>query len=614
MNRIIPGAIHSGDRSCTFTVWAPSARQVSVRLLTPRSRVIPLIPTQRGYHSATLSDVPSGTRYLYILDHRERPDPASRYQPLGVHGPSEVCSRSFQWTDAEWRGIDLQDYVIYELHVGTFTPEGSFDAIVPRLQDLRKLGITAIELMPVSQFPGERNWGYDGSYPYAVQNSYGGPQALKRLVDECHNTGLAAILDVVYNHFGPEGNYAEDFGPYFSSVCRTPWGPAINFDGAGSDEVRLFFIENALYWLREFHFDALRLDALHAIVDRSANPFLTDLSASVSQFQRNVERKMYLIGESDLNDPRLMRDRKLGGMGLHAQWSDDFHHALHALLTGERNGYYAGFGVVKDLAAAWCEGYTYTGQYSIYRQCKHGAPASDLPPWRFVVCAQNHDQVGNRAAGDRLSTTLSLQKLKLAAACAILSPHVPLVFMGEEYGETAPFPYFVAHSEPIIIEAVKNGRRSECSAFGWEGDIPDPQDPTTFISARLHWDQRAQGDHALLLTWYKDLLRLRKERTPFTKTGTVTEQAQVFEAHKVVLFTRAAPSRRLLLACNFGTRAWEALLELPAGRWVRLLDSAAKSWAGPGSTMPEQMDSTGKVRVRLHPETVTVFEMLLKST
>lgn len=601
MNALIPGALHSGDQSCTFTVWAPRARQVSVKLLPPRGRVVPLIPAERGYHSAAVADVPAGARYLFLLDGKERPDPASRYQPEGVHGPSEVCSRGFGWTDGEWRGIALQDYVTYELHVGTFTPEGSLDAIVPRLRQLRDLGVTAVELMPVAQFPGERNWGYDGSYPYAVQHSYGGPQALKRFVDACHATGLAVVLDVVYNHFGPEGNYAGDFAPYFSDRYRTPWGPALNFDGPGSDEVRRFFIENVRYWLRECHIDALRLDALHAILDMSATPFLAELSADVAQLRRQTGRKLYLIGESDLNDPRLIRERERGGMGLHAQWSDDFHHALHVLLTGERSGYYADFGSVKHLAAAWCEGYTYTGQYSAYRQRKHGAPAADLPPWRFVVCAQNHDQVGNRAAGDRLSAGASFERLKLAAACVILSPHLPLLFMGEEYGESAPFPYFVHHSDAALIEAVRSGRRAEFESFQWQGEVPDPQAVETFTSARLHWEWREQGRHRLLLAWYTELLRVRRENPLVTLIEAVQERVQLFEARKVLLLHRNAAGRRLLLAANFGDAPCELEVELPAGRWLRLLDSSADAWGGTGSTVPERLDSAGTARLRLQP-------------
>jgi len=607
MNGVVPGALHSGDQTCTFTVWAPAARQVALRLLSPRRRDVPLIPGERGYYSAMVSDVPAGTRYVYVLDGVERPDPASRYQPEGVHGPSEVCSRGFHWTDGAWQGLPLTDYVIYELHVGVFTPEGSLDAIVPRLAGLRELGITAIELMPVAQFPGERNWGYDGCYPYAVQHSYGGPLALKRFVDACHAAGLAAVLDVVYNHLGPEGNHAGDFGPYFTDRYRTPWGPAINFDGPGSDEVKRFFIENALYWFREFHFDALRLDALHAILDMSAEPFLADLSTDVERLRKQTGRKLYLIGESDLNDPRLIREKARGGLGLHAQWSDDFHHSVHTLLTGERDGYYADFGSVKHLAAAWCEGYCYSGQYSSFRQRSHGAPAADLPPWRFVICSQNHDQVGNRAVGDRLSTIVSLEKLKLAAACVLLSTHVPLLFMGEEYGETAPFPYFVHHSDPALIDAVRKGRRAEFEGFNWQGEIPDPQEVGTFMSARLKWDRRSEGHHGTLLSWYVELLRRRRSEPLFTRGEPVEERVQVFEARKALLVQRSGGGHRVAVAFNFGDSRWDADALLAAGRWNKVLDSADVRWDGPGAVMPDVVDAKAKPLLRVAPYSVVVL-------
>jgi maltooligosyltrehalose trehalohydrolase len=606
----VPGALCLGDDCCTFTVWAPSVQQVAVRLLPPLDRVVPLVRADRGYHSATVTDVPPGTRYLYVLDGGvERPDPASRCQPEGVHGPSEVCSRDFNWTDSSWRGIPLQDYVIYELHVCAFTLEGTFDSIIPRLQDLRGLGVTAIELMPVAQFPGERNWGYDGSYPYAVQNSYGGPEALKRLVDACHGAGLAAVLDVVYNHFGPDGSYAGDFGPYFTDRYHTPWGRAINFDGPGSDEVRRFFIENALYWMREFHFDALRLDALHAILDMSATPFLAKLSREVGKLRQETGRQLYLIGESDLNDPRLIRVRERGGLGLDAQWSDDFHHALHTLLTGERTGYYADFGSVEQLATAWREGYTYAGEYSVYRQMRHGAPAADLPPHCFVVCTQNHDQVGNRAMGDRLSTCVSFEHLKLAAACVLLSPHIPLLFMGEEYGETVPFPYFVHHLDLALIDAVRKGRRKEFEAFGWQGGVPDPQDIDTFLSAKLDWAKRGESHHRVLLSWYRELLRVRREEPLLTQSESVREHVQSFESYKAMMVWRQGEGATLVLAFNFGDIAWDAGVVMPEGRWVKLLDSADEGWGGAGSGVPPELESDGRTKLHVHPHSVVLLSI-----
>ncbi len=604
----VPGAVYLGGGKCRFTVWAPFVREMAVRLQGPPVRTVPMMRGERGYHSAVASGVPAGTRYMYVLDGNvERPDPASRFQPEGVHGPSEVCPSTFGWTDAAWRGIPLKDYVIYELHVGAFTREGTFDAIIPRLPELQKTGITAIELMPVAQFPGERNWGYDGCYMYAAQNSYGGPEALKRLVNACHREGLAVILDVVYNHFGPEGNYAGEFGPYFTDKYHTPWGRAINYDGAGSDEVRDYFVGNALYWLQECHFDALRLDALHAILDMSAEPFLSELSSRVAEARASAGRDLYLIGESDLNDPRLIREKECGGLGLDAQWSDDFHHALHTLLTGETSGYYADFGKVQQLATAWHEGYAYRGEYSVYRQRRHGAPTAGIPPSRFVVCAQNHDQVGNRALGDRLSACVSFEQLKLAAACVALSPHVPLIFMGEEYGETAPFPYFVHHSDAPLIEAVRKGRREEFQAFRWEGEIPDPQDVATFLSARPDWMARTEGEHGVLLKWYEALLRFRATEPLVTGHPGVDEQIHASESPPGMLVQRGHGGRTVLFAFNFGDAPWDVALPLPANRWSIQLDSADVTWGGPGGASQPAPEPAQGETVRIGPQSAVVL-------
>jgi maltooligosyltrehalose trehalohydrolase len=363
--------------------------------------------------------------------------------------------------------------------VGTFTPEGTFEAIIPHLDELRELGITAVELMPVAQFPGTRNWGYDGVYPFAVQNSYGGPEGLKRLVNACHGRGIAVVLDVVYNHLGPEGNYLWDFGPYFTDRYKTPWGSAINFDGPHSDPVRRLFIENALYWVTEFRMDGLRIDAVHGILDFSAYPFLEELASAVHEKAERLNRRVYVIAESDLNDTRVIRSRELGGYGLDAQWNDDFHHALHTLLTEDQTGYYQDFGRLGDLVKAFREGFVCSGQYSSYRRRRHGNSSRDIPAGCFVVFAQNHDQVGNRMRGERLSQLVCRERMKLAAGVVFLSPFIPLLFMGEEYGETAPFPYFISHSDADLVEAVRRGRREEFAAFGWSQEPPDPQIPMT---------------------------------------------------------------------------------------------------------------------------------------
>ncbi|MFZ3044571.1 MAG: malto-oligosyltrehalose trehalohydrolase, partial [Desulfatirhabdiaceae bacterium] len=429
------GATPLGNGRCRFRVWAPFMDCVDVHILSSKNRLESLTRDRHGYHEGIHDDVEPGVNYLFRLNgSQERPDPASRFQPQGVHGPSQVVDPAFAWTDDNWRGVARHRTIIYELHVGIFTDSGTFDAAIDRLDDLVSLGITAVELMPVAQFPGDRNWGYDGVYPFAAQNSYGGPQGLKRLVNACHHRGLAVILDVVYNHLGPEGNYLRDFGPYFSNHYHTPWGQPINFDGNYSDHVRRYFIENARYWITECHIDALRLDAVHAILDFSARTFLQELAEIVKDLAEDLGRHIHLFAESALNDTRLIRSPDLGGFGLDAQWNDDLHHALHAVITGERRGYYCDFGRFEQLLKALRDGFVYDGQYSEYRKRRHGNSSRSIPPHRFVGFAQNHDQIGNRLQGDRLSTIVSFEALKMVAGIILLSPSLPLLFMGEEYG------------------------------------------------------------------------------------------------------------------------------------------------------------------------------------
>src|ERR1700746_1173886 len=415
------GAKYRADRRCEFTLWAPSSPQVEVSF-PDEGRTFPLIPEGHGYHRGTAENVNSDARYLYRLNRdKQRADPASRFQPLGVFGPSQIIDLSqFAWDDGEWRGTELKNYILYELHVGTYTSSGTLDAIIGRLPYLRSLGITAIELMPLAQFSGARNWGYDGVLPFAVQNTYGGPRALQRLVNASHQAGLAVVLDVVYNHLGPEGNFLSDFGPYFTDRYKTPWGDAINFDGPHSDQVLRFFVENAVGWVKDFHIDALRLDAIHGIVDRSAQPFLSLLSTAIDEFAATSGRHVYLIAESDLNDARFVLSRDAGGYGLHAQWNDDFHHALHSLQTGERIGYYEDFGSLGHLERSVRQGYVYTGEYSRYRHRRHGNSADAIRPSQLVVFSQNHDQVGNRMLGERSSTLLTFEAQKLSAGLVLL--------------------------------------------------------------------------------------------------------------------------------------------------------------------------------------------------
>ena len=603
------GAIPLADRRCRFHVWAPFAETVQVHVLSPLDRLSPLTPAGNGYHGGVLEDVGPGALYRYRLDERlERPDPASRLQPQGVHGPSQVPEATFAWTDGRWRGIPLCQYIFYELHVGAFTPGGTFDAAADRLDDLTALGVTAVELMPVAQFPGERNWGYDGVYPFAVQASYGGPQGLKRLINACHAKGLAVVLDVVYNHLGPEGNYLADFGPYFSDRYRTPWGAPLNFDGPHSDEVRRFFIANALYWITEFHVDALRLDAAHAILDFSAQPFLQELAGTIKRFADGLGRPIHLIAESALNDTRLLRPPECGGFGLDAQWNDDLHHALHSVLTGEGQGYYGDFGRFEQLMKALREGFVYDGQYSEFRKRRHGNSSRDISPHRLVVFAQNHDQVGNRLRGERLSCQLPLEALKMAAGVVLLSPNLPLLFMGEEYGEPAPFPYFVSHSGADLIEAVRRGRRAEFQTFQWDGEPPDPQATETFHSAKLNLDLRhLPSPHRSLWEFYRRLIALRKGMgVVATPRGPHQKVFRVGRRRIGGLHRRSDTGEVVVVFHADGVPA-SAPIPLPAGGWHKELDSADDCWGGPGSTVPDRMESDGEATMQLTPYAFQVW-------
>jgi len=590
------------DGRCQFLVWAPLSQKVEVHMVAPRERTLPLQKVEQGYHQSLVEGVEPGSFYFYCLDgQKERPDPASRFQPQGVHGPSQTVDASFVWDDSGWPGLPIPEYIIYELHVGTFTPDGTFNAVIPQLRELKELGITAVELMPVAQFPGKRNWGYDGAYPFAVQESYGGTDGLKRLVNACHQQRLAVVLDVVYNHFGPEGNYLADFGPYFTHRYQTPWGQAINFDGPLSDEVRRFFIENALYWVAEFHIDALRLDALHAILDTSAQPFLTELATSVHQQAQKLNRQVYLIGESNLNDTRLLRPVEAGGHGLDAQWNDDFHHSLHVLLTNEQSGYYQDFGSLSHLAKAFREGFVYSGEYSPYRQRRHGSRSVDIPAQRFVVFAQNHDQVGNRMLGERLSQLVSFAQLKLAAGAVILSPFIPLLFMGEEYGETAPLLYFIEHSDTALVEAVRRGRREEFAAFRWQGEIPDPQDESTFLTAKLNRKLKGEGHHRTLLEFYQALIELRKSNPALAVLSKENMEVISKEKKKLLFIRRWSGNEQAVLIFNFSDAEASEVFPLPAGRWHKELDSSDQKWLGNGSSVPEQLDSDGDASLNLSP-------------
>jgi maltooligosyltrehalose trehalohydrolase len=560
----------------------------------------------RGHFETVAEDVLPGSLYKIRLgDLPERPDPASRFQPRGSQGPSQVVDLSFPWTDPGWTGLPLDRYAFYELHVGTFTPEGTFKAVIPRLDSLKELGITAVEIMPVAQFPGDRNWGYDGTFPFAVQDTYGGPAGFQELVDACHRRGLAVVLDVVYNHVGHEGNALWGSAPFFTDRHKTPWGSAMNFDGPGSDEVREFFLQSALGWIRDFHVDALRLDAVHAIMDSSARPFLEELAGRVRETARALGRQVHLIAESDRNDPRLVRPPGQGGYGLDAVWNDDFHHSLHVLLTGERDGYYEDFGTLEQLGRAYTEGFVFSGQHSGYRGRRHGAPSGDLEPSRFVVFAQNHDQIGNRMLGERLASMVPFEKLKLAAGLVLLSPNLPLLFMGEEYGETAPFPYFCSFTDPALIEGIRNGRREEFARFRWKGEPPDPQDEETFRKARLNGPLPDHPRHAALRSFHRELLGLRR-RPPFSALSREGLSAKVHEGWKALALLRTGGGARATILCTFSDQAAEIPFPAEGRRWMKVLDSADPRWGGPGAAAPDTID--GPVAgIPLPPASVCVY-------
>jgi maltooligosyltrehalose trehalohydrolase len=603
-----------GDGRCRFLVWAPKAKTVALKLVgssaegSPAERLLPMNALLRGYFELIADSLQPGARYLYRLDgQRDRPDPASRFQPDGVHRASAVVDRNFAWTDDEWRGISLHEYITYELHVGAFTPEGTFEAAIAHLDELRELGVTALELMPVAQFPGGRNWGYDGVCPFAVQNTYGGPRGLKRLVDAAHVRGLAVVLDVVYNHLGPEGNYLAEFGHYFTDRHHTPWGQALNFDGRHSDEVRRFFIENALHWIDEYHIDALRLDAIHAIYDFSALPFLEELAGAVRLEGQQLHRQVFTIAESNLNDARLITPAESGGYGLDAQWSDDLHHALRHLLAGDRAGYFADFHGLADVVKAYRDGWVHDGGYSEYRGRRHGNSARHVAPERLVVFSQNHDQVGNRLRGDRLSEALTLEQLKLAAAVVLLSPYQPLLFMGEEYGETARFQYFISHTDAGLVEAVRRGRQEEFRRFQWTEAPPDPQDESTFRRSKLNHSLKKQGPHRVLRDYYAALLRLRAASPALAFP--MRDRVEVIELEPApAMAVRCwAQNNELLTIFHFGAQAATAGVCLPPGVWECLLDSTAAEWLGPAGTRPECIESTGEVRMHLPPQSALVF-------
>lgn len=531
-------------------VWAPQARLMEIEI---QGRRLAMERDAQGWWHVDTPLAEHGADYNFAVDGGEPlPDPRSLWQPEGVDGPSRVLEHNeFSWSDTTWRPPPLSSAVIYELHIGTFSPQGTFDGAARRLDHLLKLGVSHVELMPVAEFSGNRGWGYDGVDLYAPHHAYGGPEGLKRLVDACHSKGLAVILDVVYNHLGPAGNYLERFGPYFTDRYVTPWGEGVNLDGPHSDEVRRFFIDNALMWFRDYHMDGLRIDAVHAIIDTSAIHFLEQLASEVKDLESHLGRHLALIAESDLNDPRLIRSPKESGYGIHAQWNEDFHHALHAALTKEQGGYYKDFGTLADLAKVLTRGLVYDGRYSAYRRRRHGRPATGLSGHQFVGCLQNHDQVGNRALGERTSVLLSPGRLQIGAALVMTAPFLPMLFQGEEWAASSPFLYFTDHSDPELAGAVKQGRREEFAAFGWQADqIPDPQNEATFLRSRLDWNEPERQPHKKILDWHRSLIRLRRQRAELSNGRIEQTSVDFDETGQWLIMKRES----LWVACNFAAR------------------------------------------------------------
>jgi maltooligosyltrehalose trehalohydrolase len=572
----------------TLRVWAPLPETVEVETDGART---PMTPAGDGWWTTEIAG--PDTDYALVLDGGDpRPDPRSGWQPHGVHGPSRVVDHdAFAWTDASWRGVPLPGSVLYEMHVGTFTPEGTFDAAIERLDHLVGLGVSAVELLPCNGFAGERGWGYDGVAWYAVHDPYGGPEGLKRFVDAAHAKGLGVVMDVVYNHLGPAGNYLPEFGPYLTEAHMTPWGPAVNLDQPGSEQVRRHILDNVQMWLRDYHVDGLRLDAVHAFVDERATHLLEEMAVEVDALGAQLRKPLFLIAESDLNDPRIVASREAGGRGISGQWADDVHHALHSNLTGETAGYYGDFLGLPVLAKVLTQVFLHDGTFSTFRGRVHGRP---VPPSMtghpFVVYLQDHDQVGNRATGDRISATLSDGLLKVGAALVMTSPYTPMLWMGEEWGARTPWQFFSDH-EGELGEAVRTGRRAEFGAHGWNTeDVPDPQAEQTFLDSKLDWSELEQERHADLLAWTRSLIELRRSRLELSD-GRRDRVSVTYDEDARWLVVRRG---RLLVVCNLGAERVE--VPVPGDALTAVLEST------PGTAF-------GSGRVELPAESVVVADL-----
>ncbi|MFD0998587.1 malto-oligosyltrehalose trehalohydrolase [Ohtaekwangia kribbensis] len=604
INRRSIGVNFTANNEAEILLWAPMANKASIRLLDS-NRMLALKKQEFGYWHLHTTQLQTGELYSFVLDEKlELPDPASLAQPGGVHGPSQAVNlNEFQWTDQAWINPPLEEYIFYEVHIGTFSERGTFRGLEKKIPHLKSLGINAIEIMPVAQFPGERNWGYDGVFPFAVQHSYGGAKDLQHLVNVCHNQGIAVVLDVVYNHFGPEGNYVHQYAPYFTDKYKTPWGMAVNFDDAWCDGVRHYFIENALMWFRDFHVDALRLDAVHAIKDFSPVHILREIHSYTDSLIRQQQRNHYMVVELDLNDTRYINSVDKGGYGMDAQWIDEFHHALRVTAGGEGTGYYSDFEGVKHLAKAYCDAYVYDGIYSTHRHRKFGVKAAEHPGSQFIVFSQNHDHIGNRMLGERTSVLVSFEMQKLLAGAVLVSPYIPLLFMGEEYGETNPFLYFVSHGDPELVENVRKGRKAEFAAFHIADEAPDPQAEETFAKSKLQWDLPEKDHHKILFDYYRALIALRRQLPALHRLDRKQLEVSHSEANKTLQLHRWHNNQHVLCLMNF-SNAPQTISVTTGQRWKRVFDSADPQWSGPAASA----DLLTNISVlTLQPESIVIY-------
>ncbi|WP_029896325.1 malto-oligosyltrehalose trehalohydrolase [Desulfohalovibrio reitneri] len=607
------GPAKEADGRWTFRVWAPRVK--NCRLILRREGQAewtgPMEGGGDGWFRLTAEAQP-GDEYAFApgrLD--ERPDPASHRQPGGVHGPSALVDHeAFAWTETGFVPPPLEEWVFYELHAGCFTQRGTLAAAAEKLDYLADLGITAVQLMPLSAFPGKRNWGYDGVQPFCVQETYGGPNGLKAFVDRAHELGLAVVLDMVHNHFGPEGCYVADFGPFFTSAYRTPWGKAVNLDGADSDEVRAYFIQTCLHFARHYHVDGFRLDAVHALHDhmRPAH-FLADLSEAVHGYGREIGKPLRLIAETHANDPALTRPRSRGGRGLDSAYSDDLHHALHAIVTGERQGYYQDYGSLSRTALALERGFAFTGQHAGYYGRAHGAAGPDLPGTAHTVYLQTHDFVGNRLRGERLHSLVPAEAAKAATGLWLLSPFLPLFFMGQEWGEEKPFLYFVDHTDPGLLEAVRKGRRREFSRFKWHGEPPDPSALGTYLQCKLDWQAPAEMGYRCHLRFTRELLAARREHSALARLEPRHTRVTPFAPDGVLVMERGGDDgQKAVVVANLSDAAarFTASRLLPPGSWRKTLEAAEERFGGPGPSLPLECLG-GEERLDLPPYAFALY-------